>query len=88
MHGCAERPLVSPDEAIPAYLAAARVTNPEARFVGVSLNTADLGAAEAERVLRETSERLDLPCVDPMRTGVGYIVEELESLCRSALDVH
>jgi uncharacterized NAD-dependent epimerase/dehydratase family protein len=72
-------PVRSPTEAIPAYLAAARLTNPKARFVGLSLNTAALSASEAERVLRSTSESLGLHCVDPIRTGVAPIVAALES---------
>lgn len=70
------RPLA---EVIPAYLAAAQLTNPNTRFVGVSLNTSALSAAEAESVLRSTGETLGLPCVDPIRTGVGPIVSTLEN---------
>lgn len=80
MHEFAHVPVRSPAEAIPAYVAAAHLTNPKARFVGVSLNTASLSASEAESVLRNTSESLGLPCVDPIRTGVAPIVAALESL--------
>lgn len=58
-------------------LAAARLTNPRARFVGVSLNTSrldDRGAAEA---CSELADQLSLPCSDPIRHGVPAIVDRL-----------
>lgn len=73
-------PVVPLEQAIPAYLSAARLTNPGARFVGVALNTSSISAAEAQQVLRQTAERMDLPCVDPIRTGVDPIVDALEKL--------
>jgi uncharacterized NAD-dependent epimerase/dehydratase family protein len=71
-------PLPSPAQAIEGYLSAASVTNPEAEFVGVSLNTAAMTAKDAEAVLERTSRDLGLPSVDPIRTGVGPIVSGLE----------
>ena len=71
-------PVVAPAEAIPAYLAAARLTNPLARFVGVAFNTSTLSEIEAHRIMRAAQDSLGLPCVDPIRTGVAPIVDELE----------
>jgi uncharacterized NAD-dependent epimerase/dehydratase family protein len=79
LHAFPHMPVVAPDQAIPAYLSAARLTNPAVRFVGVSLNTSALSEAEAEKVLESTSRSLDLPCVDPIRTGVKSIVAVLET---------
>ena len=56
---------------------AARLTNPAARCIGVSVNTAALDAAAARDYLRQTEDELGLPCVDPVRTGVGAIVDRL-----------
>jgi uncharacterized NAD-dependent epimerase/dehydratase family protein len=56
---------------------AAQLTNPDARCVGLSINTAGLDEAAARDYLRGTEARLDLPCVDPVRTGVGAIVDNL-----------
>jgi uncharacterized NAD-dependent epimerase/dehydratase family protein len=56
---------------------AAQLTNPAVRCVGLSINTSGLEPAAARDYLRETGERLDLPCVDPVRTGVGAIVDRL-----------
>ena len=58
-------------------LEAARLTNPNPYFAGVAINTARLDEAAAERLLKETSEALDLPAVDPLRQGVAPIVDRL-----------
>lgn len=60
-----------------ANLAVARLTNPDVRFAGLCINTRELGEEEAERLLGETGDRFGLPCVDPVRTGVAPIVDEL-----------
>jgi uncharacterized NAD-dependent epimerase/dehydratase family protein len=65
-------------QAIEAYLSAARLTNPRARFVGVALNTSKMNAAEAAALIEATGGALGLACVDPIRTGVGAIVDALE----------
>jgi uncharacterized NAD-dependent epimerase/dehydratase family protein len=57
---------------------AARLTNPEVRCVGLSINTAGLDDAAARDYLHETEHRLGLPCIDPVRTGIGAIVDRLE----------
>ena len=74
LHGFSHIPIVSLDHAISAYLLMARLTNPEVRFVGVSLNTSALSEAEADKVIKSTAQALGLPCVDPIRTGVEPIV--------------
>ena len=73
-------PLVALEHAIAAYLSAARLTNPEVRFVGVSLDTSTLSEPEAMAALRSTAARLGLPCIDPIRTGVAPIVTALEAI--------
>lgn len=55
----------------------ARLTNPDAKFVGVAVNTAKLDDASAERFLKDTEDRFGLPTVDPVRTGVARIVDGL-----------
>jgi uncharacterized NAD-dependent epimerase/dehydratase family protein len=56
---------------------AAQLTNAAARCVGLSINTAGLDAGAARDYLRQTEDRLSLPCVDPVRTGVGPLVDNL-----------
>jgi uncharacterized NAD-dependent epimerase/dehydratase family protein len=75
--GMAHRPLPSLEDCMDLNLRTARLTNPDARFVGVSLNTRNLDPAAAEAALAETSARLGLPCADPVRTGVSAIVDAL-----------
>lgn len=71
-------PVVSLEQAILEYQSAARLTNPRARFVGIALNTSSFSAGQAKGILKSTAERLALPCVDPVRTGVDPIVNTLE----------
>jgi uncharacterized NAD-dependent epimerase/dehydratase family protein len=78
LNGFPHMPVISLDAAIPAYLSAARLTNPNARFVGVSLNTSTLTEGEADKLLKSTSWSLGMPCVDPIRTGVDAIVAAVE----------
>ena len=60
-----------------ANLACARIANPDVRLVGVALNTSKTDPAGVERLLAETAERLGVPCVDPVATGVAAIVDTL-----------
>ena len=60
--------------------ALARVANPAATVVGVSVNTAALPEAEAQAYLAEVEARMGLPTVDPFRYGAGRLVDALMSL--------
>ncbi|MBX6368809.1 MAG: DUF1611 domain-containing protein [Rhodospirillales bacterium] len=64
-------------ECIDANLEAARLTSPEVRLVGISLNTSALDPSAAESVLRQTEDTFGVPAVDPVRGGVGPIVDRL-----------
>jgi uncharacterized NAD-dependent epimerase/dehydratase family protein len=77
MRGLRHYPLPDLAVCIAANLEAARLTNPAVRCVGISVNTAGLEPAAARDYLQQTAARLDLPCVDPVRTGVGAIVDRL-----------
>ena len=59
-----------------ANLSLARLSNPAARLVGVALNTSNSDPAGVERLLAETADRLGVPCVDPVATGVAAIVDK------------
>jgi uncharacterized NAD-dependent epimerase/dehydratase family protein len=56
---------------------AAQLTNPAARCVGISVNTSAMDAGAARDYLRRTEDELGLPVVDPVRAGVGAIVDRL-----------
>ena len=77
MRGLPEYPLPELEVCMETNLAAARLTNPAAKFVGAAINTSALDDAAAESYLAETEERLGLPCVDPVRTGVARIADVL-----------
>ena len=79
MRGLPEYPLPGLLEAMDMNLRAARLTNPDAVFAGVSVNTSMLTAKQADEVLSQHSDATGLPCIDPFRTGVNAIVDRLES---------
>jgi uncharacterized NAD-dependent epimerase/dehydratase family protein len=54
-----------------------QLTNPAISCIGIAVNTENLGEAEAMACLAETGKTHGLPCVDPIRTGVGPLVDEL-----------
>ncbi|SOB87382.1 Uncharacterized conserved protein, NAD-dependent epimerase/dehydratase family [Sphingomonas guangdongensis] len=56
-------------------LEAARLTNPDVIAVGVALNTSGLDERTARDACTEVEIALDLPCADPVRHGVGAIVD-------------
>jgi uncharacterized NAD-dependent epimerase/dehydratase family protein len=71
-------PIQSFQACIDAYVAAARMTNPQARVVGISLNTSHLKEdRDARQLLAATAKDTSLPCCDPIRFGVGEIVDHL-----------
>ena len=75
--GYEDYPLPSLEECIELTVANGKRLNPDIRCVGISLNTSGLPLEARDRVLTETSERLGLPCVDPMTTGTHAIIERL-----------
>ena len=78
MRGLPEQPLPALAECIDANLRAARLTNPDARFVGVCVNTSRLEPEAAARFKQETEADLGLPAIDPLVDGVARIVDGLD----------
>ena len=70
-------PLPSIGEVIERTVVEGRLTNPAIQCVGIAVNTEALDEAAARKLLEDTSAKHDLPCVDPIRTGVAAIVDEL-----------
>ena len=68
-------PIPTFDACFEAYLCAARLTNPAARFAGISLNTSGVDETAAARAVAEVAARTAQPCCDPIRHGVGAIVD-------------
>lgn len=72
-----DHPLPSIAEVIERVTLMGSLTNPDIQCVGLAVNTAALGDAEAESCLAEVAEQHGLPAADPMRGGVGPVVDEL-----------
>ena len=73
-----------PGYAIPAlrdcvafYLEAAKLTNPDVRFAGLSINTRHMGDTQRQILLTHISDEAELPCVDPVATGVQPLLDGL-----------
>jgi uncharacterized NAD-dependent epimerase/dehydratase family protein len=78
MRGLPEVKLPTLAACIELNLICARLTNPEVRLAGISLNTAHLPAAERTSLLERTAAEFGVPAVDPLVTGTGPIVDRLE----------
>lgn len=80
INGFPDYPIKPLAEAIEGYLAVARLTNPAARFVGVSLNTVKLNEADRAAALAAASAETGLPACDPMQGGPGPIADMIEAM--------
>lgn len=65
--------------AIEHYLQAARLTNPNAKMVGISFNTSALDDAARAKLFAETEKELGLPCFDPLKTSLASVVDRILS---------
>lgn len=77
LNGFGHIPCTSLKEAMDAYVMLARLVKPDARFVGVSLNTASMTDVAAAELIARTQDETGLVCFDPIRTGVGPLVDVL-----------
>lgn len=58
-------------------LAAAQLTNPAARFIGIAVNTSQMEKGKAPGYLKSLEDVFGLPAVDPFAGGVAPLVERL-----------
>lgn len=77
MRGLPDYPVPDLVECMEANLAAARLTNKDVRFAGVSVNTSALDDAAAKVCLEKIEQRIGLATIDAFRHGTGRIVDEL-----------
>lgn len=80
MRGTPGVPVPSLEDCIDVNERMARMFEPDARVVGVSVNTSSMDEGPAATYLSEVSDRLGLPAVDAVRTGVGPIVDAIGKL--------
>ena len=70
-------PIPDIQECMDLNLIAARLTNEEVKFVGISINSSELDDEARKKYLAETEAKYGLPCADPLIEGMGRIVENL-----------
>lgn len=54
------------------------LTNPAIRCTGIAVNTQKLGEGEAKKLLMELADKYGVPATDPIRFGVGELVDALQ----------
>ncbi len=72
-----KHPLPTIQQVIDRTILEGSLTNPKIACVGIAINTEHLSEEVAMTYLKETGEAHGLPCVDPIRTGVEAIADEL-----------
>jgi uncharacterized NAD-dependent epimerase/dehydratase family protein len=65
------------DEFIELNLSIARITNPEVKVIGMSLNTSQMTAEDAEAAVVRLEAETGLPCCDPIRHGAGKLADAI-----------
>lgn len=76
--GYPDYPLPSASRCIDLALQLARLTSPDVRCIGISVNSAGMAPDERERAFAVLSAECALPCVDPLITGTGALLDEIE----------
>lgn len=71
-------PLPSIGEVIERNIEIGRLTNPDIRCVGISVNTSALGDMERKDYVAALSDQYQLPCVDPLIGGTAPLVARLQ----------
>jgi len=79
LNGFPHFPVPSLEEAARRYVEAARLTNPDVRLAGVSLNTSTLGRDAAEALMRTVGAEFGVPCFDPLKSDLTPLVERLRA---------
>ena len=77
MRGLPDYPMPDIAKCITANETAAQLTNPAATCIGIAANTHALSEEEASDYLSSLETQYDLPAVDPLKTGVSRILENL-----------
>ncbi|GAB3530294.1 N-acetyltransferase DgcN [Photobacterium alginatilyticum] len=68
------------ESTLEANRVAAKLTNPNAEFVGICLNTSAIDECDALALCRQWERQYKLPVTDPVRFGVSTIVDKLHSI--------
>ena len=74
-----EAPVAGIDAVVEQTIALGRLTNPAIRCVGIALNTSALDNEQASQTIEQTRRQFGVAVCDPVRHGVGAIVDEMLS---------
>ena len=77
--GWPEYPIPSFEECMELNLQTARLTNKNARFVGLSINTSGMPPEDRDSYLKSVAAETGLPCVDPVANTSDAIAEHIVS---------
>ncbi len=77
MRGLPDYTLPSLIEAIGLYELTGRLTNPECRVIGLSLNTSQMQDSDAQDALRQAEDETGLPAIDAFKDGAARLVDLL-----------
>ncbi|MBP5856833.1 DUF1611 domain-containing protein [Marivibrio halodurans] len=77
LRGLPDFPVPDIKECIRVNEMMARMVNPDARVIGVSVNTSKVEKAKQDSVLEEIERETGLPTVDAFRQGAGRLVDAL-----------
>jgi uncharacterized NAD-dependent epimerase/dehydratase family protein len=77
MRGLPHAALPDIQDCLDTYVQLAKLTNPDCRFVGMSINTSNLPPAAVSDYLKELEDRYGLPTVDPIAGDTAAIVDNL-----------
>ena len=81
MRAIPDRSLPGLEQTMALNLQAAKLTNPNALFIGIAINTSALDDDQALARCEQYENEFDIPAVDPLRHGVKRIVDSLLEKC-------
>ena len=77
MRGIPDQPLPELAHCIEQNVLAGRLTNPQCRTIGISVNTSAHAEADADQVLQTIERNTGLPTVDAVRHGAARLVDAI-----------
>ena len=77
MRGLPDSQFPSIAKTIELNLQAARLTNPNVKVIGISVNTSSVSIEDGRIICAQLSEQFSIPCIDPLRDGSDAIIAEL-----------
>lgn len=80
MRGLPHRQVPDLRECLELNLSSAALTSPGVQCAGISINGSRMKKEEAADYRKKLEDDFGIPCIDPMATGVGAIIDRLEKL--------